>query len=518
MIKHGVCVVAVLGAVARAAPAQIVSIKTVPIAQADGFAVFPSQNSGMGGVSIALADTLLDLATNPATGVRVTGGRFFSAPSFYNVSFDAGGGGAWPAGAFARSGPWYGAVSVAFQMVGPSRPGTPVLAVPPGVREFTTTVVQVQPNRSRGNGFAFALLGKEWRNAGLSVGASAHWARLNALDGVDLFYAGSQSVKQFGHTADVRLGLLKQWTGGQALEAVLLHNRLRMSHDVTFLDSFWDPGTQQFMQRQRLQTNLDYTDIWGMHVSYDRPLRVPEPGWRIGWMATANRMFHPELPNYDVRDAGIVAIPWDPGDSYAYNLGVGVSRSHGASRFGFDAIYEPIWSYTWGEAVSPLPTRLGDTIPPGGKTVENHFEFSNVLFRMGVGRDAELGDPDKAAGVQLGLVARSVHYWLAQYDNVQAAGRNLEEQWMEWMPTWGVSVRFPEFELRYHGSVTKGTGRPGVVPTFGCRDCVLDVATAAAPILATPAGPLNLTNVNVFTHQVSISLPLGRPMVLGGGR
>jgi hypothetical protein len=511
-------IVGVLPAVTGTAAAQIISIKTVPVTQADAFGLFPSHNFGMGGVSIALADTLLDLSANPATGARLVGGRFFSAPSFYSVSFDAGGGGAVPVGAFTRAGPWFGAVSLAAQMVGPSRPGTPILAVPAGIEGFTARTVSVEPNRSRGNAFAFALLGKEWRDAGLSVGASAFWSRRSAIDGVDLFYAGSQNVRQFGHSTDLRLGLLKLWPGTQSLEAVLLYNGLRMQHDVTFVDAFWDPASQQIMLRQRLEANFDHTDIWGMHLEYDRPLSVSAPGWRIGWVATLNRMFHPELPNYDVRDAGIRAVPWDPGDSHAYSFGVGVSRVYGPARFGLDALYEPIWSYTWGKAPSPLVTRLGDTIPAGGKTVENHFEFSNVLFRMGVGRDFDLGSShDNVAGVQVGLVARFIHYWLAQFDNVQAAGRNLEEQWMEWTPTWGFSFRFPELQLRYNGSVTKGTGRPGVSPT--CSDCVFaeraDAVAAAAPILATRSGPLNLTNVNVFSHQISVSFPLGQPLRRG---
>src|SRR2546426_5209194 len=59
-----------LMALSRPTPAQLISIKTVPIAQGDQFAIFPSNNFGMGGVSIALADTLLDPFVNPAKGAR----------------------------------------------------------------------------------------------------------------------------------------------------------------------------------------------------------------------------------------------------------------------------------------------------------------------------------------------------------------------------------------------------------------------------------------------------------------
>ena len=48
------------------APGQLIPIKTVPIAQADQFDLFPSRNLAMGGVSIAIDDPWLDPFVNPA--------------------------------------------------------------------------------------------------------------------------------------------------------------------------------------------------------------------------------------------------------------------------------------------------------------------------------------------------------------------------------------------------------------------------------------------------------------------
>ena len=150
---------------------------------------------------------------------------------------------------------------------------------------------------------------------------------------------------------------------------------------------------------------------------------------------------------------------------------------------------------------------MGDTIPAGGKTVENRFRFSNGLFRMGVSRDVALPSLGKALGLQLGLVVQSVHYRLAQYDNVQAAARSLEEGWREWSPTWGLSLRFPDLEIRYRGRATHGTGRPGVQPS-GVFFAARDLAVAGSSILVAPSGPLSLTEVRTTTHQISVSLPL----------
>src|SRR5207247_475772 len=84
--------------------------------------------------------------------------------------------------------------------------------------------------------------------------------------------------------------------------------------------------------------------------------------------------------------------------SHAYNLGIGFSRTTGPATFGLDAIYEPIWSETWAEAEAPTETVLGDTIPAGGRTIENHFRFSDALVRMGVGRELAFGGRPGAAG------------------------------------------------------------------------------------------------------------------------
>ena len=81
--------------------AQLIQIKTLPIADGDQWRFFPSANQGMGGVSIALRDSLLDPFDNPAKGARLsdrTKGIFFGSPTAYSVSQNAGGGMTLPLG------------------------------------------------------------------------------------------------------------------------------------------------------------------------------------------------------------------------------------------------------------------------------------------------------------------------------------------------------------------------------------------------------------------------------------
>jgi len=492
-------------ALAARASAQIITIRTVPVAQGDQFDIFPSNNVGMGGVSIALADTLLDPFRNPAKGSRAAAGRFFGSPTFYSVSRDAGGGRTLPLAAFARRGLWYGGLSLALQEVDASQvpsPGVIFGVEDVAVRQVLPPVPDLGPvERSHGNGYAFATLGRVFPDAGLSVGGSLFWAGLHAVDGVDLLYAGSERIRQRGHAVDVRAGLLKEWAGGRSFEAVVLHNRYGMTHDVTYLDFFWDPNTQTTGQRTRVEENLDRTNIWGLHLQYERP--IAQSGWRIGWLATVNQMTHPKIPNYE-----IMSIPRDPGYSSAFNVGMGLSRRNGPAQFGVDVIYEPIWSYTWADAAGPVETVSGGAIPTGGKTIENRFRFSNLLFRMGVSRELDLGAAVRALGLQLGLAVHAIGYQLDQYDNVQEFGRAQEEQWLEWSPTWGLSLKFPELEIRYRGRVTNGTGRPGVAACQVCRFVADGAVVAGGGILAAPSGPLTLEEVKLATHQFSISLPL----------
>ena len=491
--------------------AQLIPIKTIPIAQGDQFQIFPANNLGMGSVSIALADSLNDPFVNPAMGTRLAGARFFSSPTVYSVSRNAGGGRSLPFAALARSREWYGGLALALQQVDPSRPPGPDqffgVATPNDVRPLVADPRIPQPDtRAHGNEYAFAMVGRDLSGSNISIGASALWTGLHALDGVDLLYAGSRRVVQRGHTLDLRVGAVKAWPGqwgARSLEALILHNDFAATHTVTYVDNFWDPGTELLLQRARIEQNLDRTHTWGMHLKYAFPFNAA--GWRIGWIATVNQSSHPKIPNYEL--ANVPAIPRDPGHSTAFDFGIGLSKVRGAATFGVDFVYEPIRSYTWADAVAPMSTASGDTLAAGAKTVENHFHFSNTQLRIGAGRDIELKGLGKAVGLQLGLILRSVRYSLEQQDNVQALQRQLTTGWMEWTPTWGLSLRFPEFEIRYRGSVTHGAGRPQSEFTpapWGLRD----VALAGGTILAAPNGPLNLTDVSTTTHQISLSLPL----------
>lgn len=477
--------------------AQLIQIKTVPVAQGDQFDIFPSRNLAMGGVSIALEDPLLDPFVNPATGARLRGGVVAGAPGVFSVSNDAGGGRTLPVSLLTRSRSWFGGLSLALQEIDGVRRLTPDRFRVLDLSSVGPAFPDPPPPRSHGNRFAFGLLGTSFEDAGLSLGASVHWAELNAVDGVEHLYAESVDLAQFGHVVDARLGLLKQWAGDRSLAATLVHNRVDMTHDVTYVDWFWDPAQQQVVPQTRLEHNDDRTITWGAHLEYDQP--IPGSQWRAGARLTANVASHPKIPNYE-----IMSIPRDPGRTHAYDLGLGFARIEDRTTVGIDAIFEPIWSHTWADAAAPIETTAGETLAAGARTIENWFRFANAIVRLGVTQEHPVDDSDAVVAMQFGLAVRSIRYRLEQVDHVQGTERRQRESWREWMPTWGLRWEMPRLTIGYRGSVTTGTGRPGVATDGFTRD----FAVAQSSVLVAPSGPLTLAGVSVVSHQLSISLPI----------
>ena len=147
-----------------------------------------------------------------------------------------------------------------------------------------------------------------------------------------------------------------------------------------------------------------------MHLDYTRPLEAE--GWQVGGRVTGNVKSHPKIPNYT-----LMSIPRDPGDSWAWDFGVGVAKQTPSSVFGIDLVYEPVWTETWADAAAPTPTLGGDTIPAGDMTVFNAFRFDNAILRAGL--SGRLDRLQLAFGLQLKRFA----YTLDQTDFVMERRR-----------------------------------------------------------------------------------------------
>ena len=457
--------------------AQLISLKTVPVATGDQFLIFPSQNMSMGGVHIGLKDSLLDHWINPASGGNINGVQVSSSPVYYRIGEGFGSARSMPLALTMNKGNWFGGASFTLQAMNTA-----------DNQSWWNPQIRTLSENLSENKYLAGFAGRKLGN--ISIGVSGYWASLSALDGVDLLYSNSENIHQEGDITDVRVGLNRTLDSGGEIEFLLLRNELDMKHEVMYMD--WGIA-EPF---ERIETNLDHTVTRGLHFSHKSP--VDEFGWAYGSILTVNQKTHPKIPNYEIMN-----IPRDPGTTLGYNFGGGISKVSGTSTFGVDIIYEPIKSHTWAEADTHMISSDDELIRPGDKTVENFFDFSNWVLRTG------LGWKNANRTFQLGMQMRSIHYWLDQTDFVAVTERDQEEFWVEWTTTWGLAMDFDDFTVRYSGKTTMGTGRPGIDNPWIWRGGFMD-ASAGGDFIIAPSDDLTLQEARVMTHQISISLPIRR--------
>ncbi len=465
---------------------QIVTPKTLPVLQDGQFDMYPSARAGMGGATIALDDSLSDPFVNPAKASRIGETRFFASPYVHSISGGRGGGRSIPVGFAAASGSWSATGLVTMQQLDRA-----------GAAWNLSTAEQSAFNQYASGSIAKRLSGTT------SVGLAATLASLDAIDGVDLLYAGSDRISQSGSLADVRLGITREMSNDRHFELMLLHARSDMKHDVHFTTWRWDQALKQTIMTERSEVNEDRTHIWGLHSEYSRPLG--SEGWHVGWLGTANRLGHPKIPNYSIQN-----IPRDPGTTYGFNVGTGIGRTVRRTSFGADLIYEPMFSDTWADAARDTAIVGGGTIAAGGRTVENTFRFSNVKLRLGVGQDFTRRNKSATFGYQLGLGVHAINYKLEQTNNIQKSFRTQREDWMEWTPTFGLRLRSRDMDLLYNYSVTCGPGSCGGGLGGGgiiVNSPDLETATGGG-IIAAPSGTLFMQSGSLQVHKLTVSLPI----------
>lgn len=479
---------------ATAAPsgAQLVPVRTVPVASGDQGLVLPSTTTGMAGVRLAVDDTLGDPWTHPARGARLRETELVVSPTVYGISDGGGGARTLPLAAVFAGDRWFGGISLALQQVDNDRGrgGDVVFIDPfPGWRP-----AERLSDRSLRNLYLDAYVGARLGDGPWALGVGASVADLEAMDGVDLLYTAAERIDQEGTLKDVRLELLRDGRK-ERLSFLLVHDRVDVVHDVTFVDVAWptNPGPDDWAPtfQRRVEVNEDRTRTWGGQVAWDRDLAAP--GWSLGLSGTVNRKSHPKIPNYEIQN-----IPRDPGTTWAWDLGVGVARTRGGTTVAFDLHARPIASETWQETDTTLVRADGSRLDPGDRTIENDFTFFDVVARAG------LEHRWRSVGVQAGVEVRSHDYELEQRDLVLETRREQDEGWMEWTPTLGVAGRLGDVELRYAGRLTTGTGQPGV--DLGARGDAL--AQAGGDFIVAPRGPLTLQDARILTHRLTVRIPV----------
>ena len=482
-MKKGTIILALIAGLVfpLTAGAQLINLKTAPVATGDQFLVHPAVNIGMGNVSIALDDTLGDAFVNPAKAVRIKGAKVFMLPAFYRISDGNGGARTLSLGGVTSSGGWFGGLGVAIQDMSQASGNSNLLK-----------------DESTNNNYFWAQGGTQITE-NTALGAQFYWASLGAMDGVDLLYPRSRRIEQDGYLLDARLGLLVE-TGRQGqFEALLLYSRTDMTHEVFYQDfiAFWDADVSvtDYVGQLRMEKNLDKTNTLGMHLGYNQALG--EEDWKLGGIFTLNYKTHPKIPNYELMN-----IPRDPGNTWAFDVGVGASHiSEDNLRFGADLIIEPIWSNTWVEAQQDILNPEGNRVlvAEGEKTIENDFAFFNSAIKTGLGwsNDKMLWEG--------GIRAKTFRYRLKQWDYIRETFRRQREHWTEWTFSMSIGAFFKDVAVKYTGLLTTGTGQPGTSNiVWGSQSFS---ATAAGDFIFAPNGELVLDNATVLTHQFTVTVP-----------
>lgn len=484
----GVLAAAAIGVLAADAMGQLIPIRTVPVASGDQYRLVPSARMGMGGTRYAVDDSLADGWSHPARGVDLGTTLFLGAPTFYGISDEGGGGRSFPvAGLFAGS-DWFGGASLALQQVEND----------PQERWFFIdvccfgspggTLDQRFGRNVYASGFLGRSLGDRW-SAGIAVSS----ARLEAMDGVDLLYAGASDIEQSGDILDLRASIERRGDVDR-FGAIVALNRVKMEHDVTYDEWMWDDSTQTGQVVRRVEHNGDHTRTLATQLLWDRELSAA--GWRIGASATLNYKDHPRIPNYSIQN-----IPRDPGTTYAFEAGFGLSRSDERTTFALDVAVQPTWSDTWQNADSTDAANSDGRLSVGDRSIENDFSFLNFVLRSG------LSHRYRAVEVQAGLDVRSYAYTLEQFDWVDVTRREQDESWTEWAPTFGLNVSLDALDVRYGLRVTEGTGRPGLAQDF-VGTGLEALAGLSNDFILAPGAPLTLQPARVVTHQIAVVIPV----------
>jgi hypothetical protein len=480
---------AVLIAPAAPAAAQSLTLKTVPIPTGDQFFLLPSRGAGMGGIYAAVRDTLGDPWGNPATGARLQGVTLFAAPGGYAISNDMGAGIALSAGSQFRAGDWFGGGAAAIQQI--DNPNQNWFGW-----EFPERDRFIQ--EALDNDYVQLYVGRRI-NERTAVGASVYHAGLRGVESIGQLYAGSAQIDQDGGLTDYRVGLVHDFRSGATLEAVLLHSRLNMTHDVGYVTWTQTEQVGQFGNWEpsvRIEQNLDRTRTSGVHLGLELPL--PQEGETLGFGLTANRKTHPKIPNYEIAN-----IPRDPGNSTVFAMTAGYARRTGPSTVGFELTFSPARTHTWGEAEERITVPGGGTIPIGGKTVENWFRFSNARAAAGFERDA-----GNVFAYRLGFGMNWYRYRLTQTRHVQATTSKTRESWFEWSPTWGLTLRPEGFSIHYTGRLT-AKGFPDLFTVT--EDLAVNVpGDGGIDFLPAVSQPVQLDDFATWSHQLSVMIAVGR--------
>lgn len=477
--------------------AQLINLKTVPVATGDQYIVQPTVHEGMANVSIALDDTLADPFVNPAKARKIQGTEAYMLPSFYHITKGLGGARTFTIGALTSGKKWFGGLGVAVQQL--------------NLADRQSSILN---ERSTNNNYIWGELGRRL-NSSLALGGSIFWSGLSNMGGIDLLNPQSESIAQHGHLLDLRLGLNGDTKKNGQYEALILFNQINMSPQisnqgpiiglpVSGVNGLQTNNNTVTSQYQQTSPDISYykTNTWGIHLGYDHSLL--EKNWKIGSIFTFNYKSHPHIPNYQLS-----SFPYDPGNSKAFDIGIGSSfRSARNATIAVDFILEPIWSTTWANAQQNIYSNgFGSSIivKKGDRIINNNFYFMNSILKTGL----EWWEGNHVL-IQAGILTKTYRYLMKQKDYVQNAQLRQKVNWREWTYSLSAGVFLKGLKIKYTALITTGTGQPGIVSynTYYSSRLAANFANEGGDIIFAPGGNIALRDAIVFTNQIMVMIPI----------
>ena len=479
---------------------QIISVKTIPLITTVQFSLAPSYNAGMGGVSIAIDDSLADGFLNPARLAALNRSMIYTAP--YQDSWQD------PLSTDAWNSP--PATQQGRQVLGSQAQAIPVgiirrLHMASGRLEITTALaLAVEKLRHASHSRMFqdpdtwewngplrisavnlplsAMVAVNFPQRGLSLGAGFDAVLIRAVDGVPMLYPGADQLRQNGNMAHYRVGASLTGSEGSRLDGLLLYRRYHMEQEAIYA---WQDNL----------LNKDEEQSWLLQLKGRIPV---EDQAQLGLELTGQYKWHPKLPDYPAQQ---IAIPRDPGITKAGRVGLGFSSRVKRLRVALDVELELIDSRTWGDTTAAVIGVDGQTIPAGDPLFKNDYILTNAALRLGLEFRIHA-----RLRVQGGWSVRqtSIDYFHEDFVTGEKISNTPQNWWKEPALTAGLVAQVGPTEWIFHTRVQYGTGRPVQEqiwwPWFGVREFG---AKAASDLLVPPSG-IALQNAPVVLHQLSM--------------
>ena len=483
--------------------AQIIGVKTLPLITTRQFNLAPGYYAGMGGVHVALEDALADGYRNPALATRLDGSLFYLAP-FRDSWRDN----------LADPDPWFGPNTEA--AIGPLE-GSLTQGLPVGVihhlnlsdgrlrltagltlsseqlrhtshrEQFWDPETRDWNEPLRMNAFNWPITGiaaVRFPERRLSIGIGVDDITLRAVDGIPLLYPGAQKLIQRGHLVHYRLGASYETADDSRLDFLVLHKRYHMRQEAVYS---WQDDIH----------NKDEETSW---LGQLKVLLPAEDQARVGLELTAQRKWHPKIPDYPAPE---VAIPRDPGITKAGRLGVGFSNRVGKLLAALDVTVEVIDSKTWGDTTGAVTADDGTIIKAGDPLFRNDYFFTNASAALGV--EYQLNEKLR---LQAGWSAKqySIDYDHEDYVTGETITASPQNWWKEPTLSAGLVARVAQTEWIFHTSRTTGTGTPFPEDNWWPWwrwGMFVDRAMPAGDILAPPTG-MEFRNQPVVLHRLTV--------------